>query len=318
MMARLAIVTQSDDLHAYAVRHELLSRGNDCEIIETDRLSGAVSGTTWGTNGTAPSLPSASGVPIDPRKLDLVWWRRVRMYGGGTLRDPAHIDLVANDCQASLLGTLLASFKGRWIDHPSSIRAAENKILQLSLAQEVGLRVPRTLVSQDPESVRSFLAGLDCAAIVKSVRGTPKAPLVTTEVYIDRLTDRDISLSPAIYQELIPGSRHFRVNVFGDRVLPALIQSDELDWRPRPDNPTSSAKLDDETTHKLLRLLELLELRMGVFDLKMTDAGEIFWLEVNPQGQFLFVQALSGMDLVGSFCDFVNDEMKSVLDTSLQ
>ena len=41
----------------------------------------------------------------------------------------------------------------------------------------------------------------------------------------------------------------------------------------------------------------------------MTDSGDIYWLEVNPQGQFLFVQALSGMDIVGTFCDFITDEL---------
>ena len=190
------------------------------------------------------------------------------MYEGGSLTDPAHIDLVANDCQASLLGALLASFAGRWIDHPSDIRVAENKLLQLATAQNVGFRVPRTLVSQNPVRVRSFLHGLNQPAIVKSVRGTPKAPLVTTAVVAEELADADIALCPATYQELVPGRRHIRANVFGDRVAAALIESDDLDWRPRSDNPTSPFTLDDDTKNKLQLVLQRLNLRMGIFDLK--------------------------------------------------
>lgn len=315
-MIRIAVVTQSEDLHAYAVRHELLSRGIDCRVIETDRLSGVTEGMSWGTSETPTAVCNATGPALDPSQLDLVWWRRVRMYKGETLTEPAQIDLVANDCQATLMGIFLTSFRGAWIDHPSAIREAENKLLQLSVAQDLGFRIPRTLVSQDPARVRAFLAGLGGRAIVKSVRGTPKAPLITAEVTADALADADIALCPAIYQELIPGSRHIRANVFGDRAAAALIRSAELDWRPRSDNETTATSLDAETRIRLTRVLSRLRLRMGVFDLKVTDTGDVYWLEVNPQGQFLFVQALSGLDLVGMFCDFLQDEIASRLPTT--
>jgi hypothetical protein len=45
---------------------------------------------------------------------------------------------------------------------------------------------------------------------------------------------------------------------------------------------------------------------MGVFDFKIdARSGETVWLEVNPQGQFFFLQGLSGSDLRGPFCQFL-------------
>ena len=43
---------------------------------------------------------------------------------------------------------------------------------------------------------------------------------------------------------------------------------------------------------------------MGVFDLKMDPSGVPVFLELNPQGQFLFVEGLTGMDLIGAFSGF--------------
>jgi hypothetical protein len=37
----------------------------------------------------------------------------------------------------------------------------------------------------------------------------------------------------------------------------------------------------------------------------LTPAGELVWLEVNPQGQFLFLQGITGMPLAEHFADFL-------------
>ncbi|MFE6052518.1 hypothetical protein ACFQ6N_17330 [Kitasatospora sp. NPDC056446] len=40
-------------------------------------------------------------------------------------------------------------------------------------------------------------------------------------------------------------------------------------------------------------------------DLKLTPEGQPVWLEVNPQGQFLFLEPLTGMPLTEHFADFL-------------
>jgi hypothetical protein len=44
---------------------------------------------------------------------------------------------------------------------------------------------------------------------------------------------------------------------------------------------------------------------MGIVDLKLTPKGEVVWLEVNPQGQFLFLQPLTKMSLDQYFADYL-------------
>ncbi len=47
---------------------------------------------------------------------------------------------------------------------------------------------------------------------------------------------------------------------------------------------------------------------MGIFDVKLTDDDEPVFLEVNPQGQFLFVEALCGLPLADIFAAFLVDQ----------
>ena len=44
---------------------------------------------------------------------------------------------------------------------------------------------------------------------------------------------------------------------------------------------------------------------MGIFDVKLTDDDEPVFLEVNPQGQFLFVEGLCGIPLADAVADFL-------------
>ena len=45
-----------------------------------------------------------------------------------------------------------------------------------------------------------------------------------------------------------------------------------------------------------------------VADIKIDGAGDLVCLELNPQGQFLFVEGLTGMDLTSTFCGFLRRE----------
>ncbi|WP_439400499.1 hypothetical protein ACRQ5Q_44180 (plasmid) [Bradyrhizobium sp. PMVTL-01] len=56
--------------------------------------------------------------------------------------------------------------------------------------------------------------------------------------------------------------------------------------------------------------LHELGLVMGIFDVKLTDDDEPVFLEVNPQGQFLFVEALCDLPLADIFAAFPVDQAK--------
>lgn len=45
--------------------------------------------------------------------------------------------------------------------------------------------------------------------------------------------------------------------------------------------------------------------------MKLTPDGAVF-LEINPQGQFLFAEGLSGTDLIGPFTQFVVNLMRHI------
>jgi glutathione synthase/RimK-type ligase-like ATP-grasp enzyme len=281
--------------------------------VETDALA-ARGGMTWSPSDevAAATIRDIDGVDIVVRDLDLVWWRRLTGEPRlpDSLDDEAARDLVTRDCRATLVGLMLTEFRGRWISHPEATRLAENKLVQLQAARRAGLSLPRTLISQTPEIVRRFCRELEFRVVVKTVAGTPKTPIMTGALRPEMLvSDAAISVSPAIYQELLPGTRHLRVCCFGDELHAALLETEQLDWRYPLDATAEPYEVDEPLAARLRAVLLALNLKMGIFDLKLRDDdGEPVWLEVNPQGQFLFLEEMCGLPLTDAFADFLTRE----------
>jgi hypothetical protein len=145
--------------------------------------------------------------------------------------------------------------------------------------------------------------------VVKPVKGTVQFPLFTRMLSEEHLASEDsLRLCPAMYQEYVPGNQHIRAHCFGDDVYAVLIESERLDWRENLDIPFTVFDLTEDVKERLRDALRVLRLRMGVFDLKIVQGQQPVWLEINPQGQFLFAEALSGLDLMSTFADFLYQE----------
>jgi hypothetical protein len=310
---RIGIVTYDNDLHALGVQVLLRRAGDGCAIIASDRLA-ASNSLTWSLDADdGPGVVrDTDGEEVEIAGLDLLWWRRharLPQQIDSERLAPAGREFAASNIRASLLGLFLTDFRGTWLDHPDAIRRAENKLLQLRIASGLGLRVPRTLVSQDPERIRAFYDELGGRVVIKGAAGTWGVPAITGKLGPETLEDpAPLELCPAIYQEMVPGNHHLRVHCFGEDVRAAMIESDRLDWRHPLDVSMEPFTLSAELRRRLLDLLARLDLRMGVFDLKLAEDGDPVWLELNPQGQFLFVEAYGGGELLKPFARFLHAE----------
>jgi hypothetical protein len=312
-MLHIGVVTRHDDFHAHVVRQLLEEQGVRCFLLFADSMS-CVGGISWFSPWPTQvasergALYDAEGQTVIVGDLDVVWWRRMT----GEPRIPVNLpeagvqELVVNDCQAALLGLLITDFQGTWISPPEATRYASNKQLQLRVAQRAGLRIPRTLVSQNPDTVRRFCAARDGQVIVKPVAGAQDTPVMTGLVRPDILTDEAIRVCPAIYQEYIPGTRHLRISCFGDDLHAAMLETEALDWRYPLEARVTRFELDDNTARQIRRVLSDLRLRMGMVDMKLDDAGVPVWLEINPQGQFMFLEGMcDSLPLSRGFRDFL-------------
>ena len=225
-----------------------------------------------------------------------VWLRRIF----GPPRPDGLSDLEAEQCvresRAALDGFLSALSEARWLDPIARVREAENKLVQLREAQRAGLRVPRTVVGNDPDEVRALwtaCAGQLVAKMLTPVTRSMGPPAAA--VYTHTLSERDLedldglALAPMIFQERIDKQRELRVVCVAGRCFVGSLDAASDDWR----RPTQGAKphwrvdaLPDDVAARLDALLRALGLRFGVADFLAARDGSYWFLEVNPVGEW--------------------------------
>lgn len=307
MHPHIGIVTVRGDFHADVVALRLRQAGARVSVIPLDSVP-AEGRLSWELDAPADGvIADDHGARVRPADLDVVWWRRngVPVVPDAVCDEDAR-RVVAADAHAAAAGLFATAFSGSWVSDPDATWRAENKLIQLAAAQRVGLRLPRTLISQEPDDIRAFAADLGAPMVVKTVAGALGVPLAAGLVDSAMLADsRALALSPAIYQECVPGSRHLRVCCFGTQIRAVTLDSPTLDWRYVRGLDAQPCELDPEVGERLLAVLDLLGLRMGMFDLKPADDGPPVWLEVNPQGQFLFLEGMCGLPLGRIAADFL-------------
>jgi len=204
------------------------------------------------------------------------------------------------------------------MSHPAAIWQAEYKPYQLHIAANLGLPIPRTIVTNDPTAVRSAFDTFG-QLIVKPTRtgylterGTEYA-VYTSRVLPEHLNQlEDVRWSPSIYQALVPKKYDVRVTIVGDQCFTAAIDSQSdpaavLDWRLTEDPalPHFTADLPAAVRDGLLRLMKALQLTFGAVDLIETPGGDYVFLEVNPNGQWLWLDQILDLGISDAVAEWL-------------
>jgi MvdD-like protein with pre-ATP grasp domain/ribosomal protein S6-L-glutamate ligase RimK-like protein len=220
-----------------------------------------------------------------------------------------------DECYDFLRGLLL-SLDCHWISHPDAIRKAEHKLYQMRVATRVGLRLPKTLVSNSPDEVLNFFETCSGRMVVKCLYmgfiDNQQAPelILTSLVSREDLNDaQSIRLSPSIFQEYVDKNFDLRVTVVGERVFAAKIET-----TLPPDTPDWRACSPEELRHSLyhlpvsveracIDLVRLLNLDFGAIDFAVDKRGEIYFLEINPNGQWAWLETILALPISAALVD---------------
>lgn len=117
-----------------------------------------------------------------------------------------------------------------------------------------------------------------------------------------------------ITQEEIKKQYDVRVTVVGSQLFATAILSQEheettVDWRKgsRPDLQHERIDLPREVEEKCFALMKRLNLRYGAIDLVCDLQGKLWFLEINPNGQWAWIENLTGYPIAAAIVDELED-----------
>lgn len=196
-----------------------------------------------------------------------------------------------------------------------------NKLHQLAVAGRLGFTVPRTLVTNCPERFLEFYE--ECGSQVVSKHTTALRTSRDGEscsYYTYSLQRRNaagyqsIRYAPVTFQEKVPKRLEVRVTVVGSEVFPSAIRSQDSrflrhDWRHFEEFGVESFyavhKLPARIERLCIRLVKALGLCFGALDLILTPEGEYVFLEVNPNGQWAWIEKFTGLPISDAIAELL-------------
>ncbi len=245
-----------------------------------------------------------------------VWFRRTKLPDLKRNSDTDKLYLLGE--YDSLLHNIYYRLQTKkWLSHPESVYRAENKIFQISVAKEIGFKLPATLITNQHSTLKMFIEKHNQKVIVKPLaQGRIKQVDGFKTIYTNQLTKKIISnlesylLTPSIYQEYIEKQYELRVTVVADKVFSAKIDSQQLDetkidWRKQK-LPFEKYSLPKKIEDKCRNLVKKLNLSFGAIDIIKDLNGNYIFLEINPNGQWAWLDMETGLNISDEIINFLS------------
>ena len=310
----LLIVTERGDFHADWLAVELGERGVEFVRFNTEDYPQHV-GLTWRSDGEATLR--IGGREHALASFSAVWYRRPVPPRLPADLAPAAARWAAVESREALLGAW-RTLDALWVNHPDRNRVAESKPRQLRVAAELGFDVPDTVVTNDSDTARGFFAEQPHGVICKPLYdgrvpvGTDEQVFFTSRVDPGAAPLGELGPEPYLFQTLVTKAYDVRATVIGDDVFAAAIHSQDeaqtvTDWRRGVPGELAHTveHLPDDVAERCVALCRRLGLQFGAVDLARRPDGGYSFFEVNPNGQWAWVEQRTGLPLRSRLADLL-------------
>lgn len=310
----LLIITNSQDVTADYLATVLTARHIVFVRLDTDTLLNRVSFTFE----RGKPLLRVDSHWYSPAEFSNVWYRRPERLKHHDFETTPEEKITLEEWAETLEGFFAHIPADKWMNHPAFNVAASHKIEQLTRATTLGLTTPDTLVTQDAARLRAFFSQHKGKVIVKPLasgyverpEGQSDTLIYTNEVAGSHLDDlADLQACPTLFQQRIDKSCDVRITVVDGEIHAVdLIAAEEggaqrCDIRRNNMEDVSYRKrvLPDAVLEKLKTLLNSYRLRFAAIDMAVDTEGQWVFFEINPNGQWAWLDLDAGLDIASSF-----------------
>ncbi|WP_116091581.1 hypothetical protein [Sphingomonas crusticola] len=317
----ILIISMPNDIHALSVKWAVERLGERCEIFYPFDLSG---GAEWVFDPAAEALQIRYRSERTELRFDdfrSVWMRRPpARIPQEDISDQHERGVSEVECGILLASVLNRIETGRFTVSPlDAMQRASLKPFQMRVASELGLQMPRSIISNARDEIVQFFHACGERMIYKPLKpalwlsDVDRYSTVPTTIFTDTrlLTAGAVQKSPAIFQEVIDKQTEVRATIMGrsifawEKSFPNRSDQD-VDWRFMYKGATHARHdLPEFVQVQCFRLMEALGLVFGCFDFAIDRDGNYIFLEVNPQGNWLWGDEMLGLFQLQAMAEFL-------------
>lgn len=317
--AVLVLTNSQDGVHSDVVIAKLRARGERIVRFDADRIASGELKISVNARGDYFDVRlRSSELTLGFEEVQSIWYRRPQWFGM-QISDPVQRQYTEDELEILLSGLwLVLPDTIFWMNHPNHLAKARRKVYQLKLAQTLGFSIPKTLITNDPDEARTFIDACEGRAIFKTIHretldyGETHLNIPTTLVTDELKAKLDlVRRLPSCFQEALPKQAEVRVTIVRDKIfavqtIPKHSEPCGIDWR----HPEILAELHHTLVtlpqtiiEQCRHMMTTLELSFAALDFVIPPDGRWVFLEINPNGQWYWIEHLTGAPISDALAD---------------
>lgn len=254
---------------------------------------------------------------VDSRSVKSVWYRRPNNFEF-QINDLVQKEFAERELKTFLDGLWQSLTDAFWISDPISLERARKKVYQLKIARELRFDIPDTIITNSPSTAEQFIASQKGKVVFKPLEAGfldygDKNYIVPATIMTD-MHKRRLELVrklPSLFQSFVEKQYDMRVTIVGSEVFAVRIDSQareetSVDWR-HPNHvgqlPHTLIELPLAVQDKCIAMMHILGLQFAAFDFAVDLSERYIFLEVNPNGQWYWLEHLTGVPISVSISD---------------
>jgi glutathione synthase/RimK-type ligase-like ATP-grasp enzyme len=300
----IVIVDHLREVHGRVVAKHLLGRGQRVFLADPHELGAGAELSHWPSHPARSRWRRRDGRELRLQETRAIWLRPKRKPSiPDAVTAPIERRFMEREWHDLMNGALVS------LDVPTMNEArmmhAASKPHQLVMARRVGLTVPDTLMSNSASDALEFLART--GDVVHKTLTPPEDGLLVTKRWeeADRHCLDELVHAPTIFQRRVDGTREIRATVVGEQVFAAEVDTPLTDARLDLAALHGPHALPPSVTRLLVTFVERLGLSYAAIDLRLDARGEYQFLELNPAGQFLWIEVATGLPIAAAVADWL-------------
>lgn len=216
----------------------------------------------------------------------------------------------------------------RWLSSFDIIeRLRYNKITQLSIAKTIGMfEVPDTLITNNSNHARMFYYSHGGNIVAKCLHHhllqikKSEYLIYTRKVLENDLSkiDESLALAPCIFQKKIEKKSELRITVVGEMVFAAKLvlktkRASEEDihlCKFGDDMDIEPFDLTQDLNNRIVKLMRVFDLQFGTLDFIIDTDNRLIFLEVNPTGDWAYIEDVTGMPITEALSKLIIENIK--------
>ena len=291
----ILILGSNEEAHAKYIFDKLKAKNIDVEYIDTRQYPESLFLSYSPNNILEGSFIKINNKKVYVKDIKGVYWRwsyGIKYQNISNTDQNANM-IVQKECK-SALDSLFHITKNtcNWLNPITAIEMHKNKAYQLSLMSKNNIRTPKTLITNDFESMREFYETNNKNVIYKPVAGGAYTKKLAEEDFLPERKEQ-LKYCPITLQECIDGE-DVRVYAFKNKFFAGIIKANSLDFREDKNAEIIRIKLPKEVKSDCKKVLKLFDLNYSGIDIRKTKDDEFVFIEANPAPMFGYFEKVTG------------------------